>query len=114
MTPSKPPTLRQRQAEATRAGIVAAARTLFAEHGFVDTSVAQIAEAAGVAVQTVYKSWGTKRALLMALNDVIDADADVPTLARAIGEATDGPALIHAVVMLTRGIVEQAGDIVRA
>jgi AcrR family transcriptional regulator len=114
MAESKQPTLRQRQAQATRTEIAGAARRLFAQQGFAETTVAQIADEAGVAVQTVYKSWGTKRALLMALNDVIDADADVPALGRAIAEAEDGPALIHAVVMLTRGIVEHAGDIVRA
>ena len=114
MPQGKQPTLRQRQAEATRAQIVAAARTLFAEHGFVDTSVAQIAEEAGVAVQTVYKSMGSKRALLMALNDAIDAEAEVPALQRDIAAAADGPALVHAVVMLTRRIVERTGDIVRA
>jgi AcrR family transcriptional regulator len=108
------PTLRDRQAQATRDEIVRAARRLFAEHGFVDTSVAQIAEEAGVAVQTVYKSMGSKRALLMALNDAIDEEADVPALARALAEATDGRRLLHAVVMLTRGIVERTGDIVRA
>jgi len=108
------PTLRQRQAQATRDAIVAAARRLFADHGFVDTSVAQIAAEAGVAVQTVYKSMGSKAAVLMALIEVIDEEAGVPALAADMAAASDGPALVRAAVTLTRQMQERAGDIVRA
>ena len=114
MTLSKPPTLRQRQAQATRAAIVAAARRLFAQHGYVETSVAEIAEEAGVAVQTVYKSMGTKAAILMALVDAIDEEADVPALGAGIASATDPAELVRAGVRLTRQVSERCGDIVRA
>jgi AcrR family transcriptional regulator len=114
MTSSPRPTLRRRQAEATRREIVGAARRLFAEHGFVDTSVAQIAEEAGVAVQTVYKSMGSKRALLMALVDAIDEEAELPVLRAQLDAADDGPGLVHGVVAVTRAFPERCGDIISA
>src|SRR5262245_23301286 len=112
-TPPRP-TLRERQAAATKQEIVSAARRLFAEHGFADTSIAQIAEEAGVAVQTVYKSMGSKRALLMALVDAIDIEADVPALRRQLHTADDAAALLHGLVELTRAFPERSGDIIRA
>jgi len=114
MTLPTPPTLRQRQAQATRDAIVAVARKLFARRGYVDTSVAEIAEEAGVAVQTVYKSMRTKAAILMALLDAIDAEADVPRLQADIAAATDPADLIRAGVTLTRQMNERCGDIIRA
>jgi AcrR family transcriptional regulator len=114
MTLPNPPTLRQRQAQATRDAIVAAARRLFAQHGYVETSVAEIAEEAGVAVQTVYKSMRSKTAILMALLDVIDEEAEVPALQAGIASATDAAELVHAGVTLTRQMNERCGDIIRA
>ena len=114
MTLPKPPTLRQRQAAATRGAIVAAARRLFAQHGYVDTPVAQIAEEAGVAVQTVYKSMGTKRAILMVLVEAIDEEAEVPALGAGIAAATDPTEIVRAGVKLTRQMNERCGDIIRA
>lgn len=48
----------------TRERILDAATTEFAAHGYTRTTVARLAEAAGVAVQTLYLAWGSKRALL--------------------------------------------------
>jgi AcrR family transcriptional regulator len=62
---SEPARLSRRQrAEATHRRIVKAAYTLFCEQGYAGTTMAQIAEAAGVAVQTVYFVFHTKAALL--------------------------------------------------
>ncbi|HKY47186.1 MAG TPA: TetR/AcrR family transcriptional regulator [Acidimicrobiia bacterium] len=57
------PTRRQR-AHATRRRIVNAAYSLFCEHGYTATTMDQIAQSAGVAVQTVYFVFHTKGALL--------------------------------------------------
>jgi AcrR family transcriptional regulator len=51
-------------AEETQGVIVAAAASLFFERGYQATSVAQIAAEAGVAVQTIYNSLGSKRDVL--------------------------------------------------
>lgn len=55
---------RQKQAAETRRSIVAAANDLFVAQGYGQTSVKQVAERAGVAVETVYAAFGTKAALL--------------------------------------------------
>jgi AcrR family transcriptional regulator len=76
--------LRARQAEQTRADVLAAAVALFADTGWAKTTVAAVAEQAGVAVETIYKGWGSKKALLQAAMDVaIVGDAEpVPLLQR--------------------------------
>lgn len=77
-------TLRARQANQTRAEVLAAAVRLFATTGWARTTLAGIAEEAGVAVETVYKGWRSKKALLRAAMDVaIVGDAEpVPLLER--------------------------------
>ena len=66
------------QAEQTRLEILGAARRQFALHGYAATSVKDIATEAGVSVQTVYDSVGSKAELVRRLNDLIDAEAGVP------------------------------------
>ncbi len=77
------------QAEQTRAEIVSAARRQFAATGYAGTSVKDIAAAAGVSVQTVYDSVGSKADLVRRLNDLIDAEAGVGEIAMTIPGTTD-------------------------
>ena len=51
---------RQQQAAQTRALVLAAATSLFADRGWSSTGMRDIAKAAGVAVETVYASFGSK------------------------------------------------------
>ncbi len=62
-------THRQRQAQATRSMIVAAAQALFLEQGYICTTIEVIAERAGVATSTVYAIFGSKRGILRAIRD---------------------------------------------
>jgi AcrR family transcriptional regulator len=55
---------RRERSRATHWKIVEAAHGLFTTQGYVTTTMAQVAEAAGVAVQTVYFVFHTKAALL--------------------------------------------------
>jgi AcrR family transcriptional regulator len=55
---------RQAQAQETRSAIVRTARDLFLEQGYGRTTIADIARAAGVSVETIYGSFGNKAALL--------------------------------------------------
>ncbi|MFC8525906.1 TetR/AcrR family transcriptional regulator [Nocardia sp. NPDC057227] len=71
-------THRQEQARSTRLAILAAARTLFVAPGYGATTLAEIARAAGVAVQTVYKVFGNKKTLLSELLDLVIAGDDEP------------------------------------
>src|SRR6478752_1655995 len=74
-SPPAPRGRRAVQAEQTRAEIVSAARRQFAATGYAGTSVKDIAAAAGVSVQTVYDSVGSKADLVRRLNDLIDDEA---------------------------------------
>lgn len=81
---------RERQADATRAEIVAAARELFLSRGYVRTSVSAVAELAGVAVQTIYNSIGNKAAVLAAVVDRATAGPDAPrTVSEFMQERAD-------------------------
>jgi AcrR family transcriptional regulator len=53
--------------QATRQSVIAAARRLFTERGYAGSSIEAIAEAAGVAVPTVYAAFGNKRSILRAM-----------------------------------------------
>jgi AcrR family transcriptional regulator len=61
---------RQAQARQNRAAVQIAARRLFLEHGYATTTMATIAEAARVSVETIYKAFENKAGLLKALFDV--------------------------------------------
>ena len=56
--------LRADQAEQTRRRILASAFRLFAERGYAGTTIAAVAEEAGVSPETIYLSLGGKRGLL--------------------------------------------------
>jgi AcrR family transcriptional regulator len=69
---------RREAAEQTRAAVLRAARDLFTRNGFEATSVAAVARAAGVSVDTVYASVGRKPQLLLAVHDMALAGGDDP------------------------------------
>src|SRR3954447_11441727 len=110
----KPLSLRERQAQLTRDEILKAARRLFAERGYTRTSVRDIAEAASVSAQTVYDSIGSKQALVARLNDLIDNEAGIPTIAAAAGRSSDPMEVASASAKITRSILEHCGDIIHA
>jgi AcrR family transcriptional regulator len=57
---------RREQAQLTQARIIEAATKLFIRDGFLSTTVSAIAAEAGVAVQTLYSSFGNKTSILIA------------------------------------------------
>jgi AcrR family transcriptional regulator len=61
---------RAQQAEQTREDVLAAAIELFADRGWAATTVAAIAERAEVAVETVYRGFGSKKELLRQASQV--------------------------------------------
>jgi AcrR family transcriptional regulator len=85
---------RREQAEQTRSRALEAAARLFQERGYEGTSIAAIAEEAGISPETVYAGFGTKRALLGELVERAvrgDDPKPVPEQAgpRALAAATD-------------------------
>ena len=69
---------RQEQARQTRRAILEAAGRLFVDPGYAATPLTAVAAEAGVAVQTVYAVFGSKRQLLSDLVDVTLAGDDEP------------------------------------
>jgi AcrR family transcriptional regulator len=57
-------TRRDRQARQTRARIAQAALDLFVRQGYVETTIDEIAQAAGVSRRTVFRHFATKQAIL--------------------------------------------------
>lgn len=102
--------LRREQAQRTRQRVVDSARELFGELGYPATSIAAVARRAGVSADTVYKSFGSKNALLKAVLDAtIGGDVDdVPLLER------EGPRRMRAepdqrrqIELFAAGVTEQ-------
>jgi AcrR family transcriptional regulator len=62
--PNQPGPTRRERSRATRLRITQAAYSLFCERGYAGTTMADVAVAAGVAVQTVYFTFHTKSELL--------------------------------------------------
>ena len=60
---------RQEAAQRRRAAVVEAASRLFMREGFSGTTIARIAEDAGVSEEMVYKAFGNKIALVRAIRD---------------------------------------------
>ncbi|MEO7456320.1 MAG: TetR family transcriptional regulator [Gemmatimonadaceae bacterium] len=60
---------RQAQAERTRADALECAEELFLAQGYAATTIASIAAAAGVSVETIYKGFGGKPGLVRAIRD---------------------------------------------
>lgn len=92
---SAKPSLRQEQRILTRRRIAEAARDCFYQHGVAETSVEQIARAAGVGRATLYLHFANKDAILLELlgsnlrgvrllfQDLCDLEAIEPDAARA-------------------------------
>jgi AcrR family transcriptional regulator len=71
--------LRREHAAATRAKMLAAAQSLFEQRGYAATSIAAIANQAGVSQRTVYLAFETKAELLRTLwNSLLRGAEDAP------------------------------------
>jgi AcrR family transcriptional regulator len=107
---------RRQRSLRSRAQIVGAAERLFLERGYVRTTIEDIADAAGVAVQTVYYVFGTKLRVLAAVLDArIGGDDPSPVVERdwvaSLG-ATGGPAdAIDALVAAAVDILSRAAPV---
>lgn len=69
---------RAEAARATRRAVVDAARELFVRDGYPATTLAAVAERAGVSVQTIYAQFGTKSNVLKEVIDQSVAGDDLP------------------------------------
>lgn len=98
---------RREAAERTRCAILDAATRLFAEHGYSAVTMAMIAEAAGVALDTVYAAVGPKPVLFRLLIERAISGEDQPVVA----EERDYVRAIHAETDAARKLAIYAGAI---
>ena len=97
---------RKRNVE-TEARIALAATELFGTQGYVDTTMVGIAQAAGVAVQTLYLRHGSKAAILSAALDVAiagDTEAESIMVRGWFAAALDEPDAAAALSTFTQGV----------
>lgn len=111
---------RQSQARANQRAIIRSALELFAEQGFVATTIQAIADRAGVSVQTVYAGFGNKRELLRhALEASVVGGGDFASVndrpeARAIADEPDPRRRAELDAALSARIAQTISPIVRA
>jgi AcrR family transcriptional regulator len=103
----------------TRRKLLAAAAEVFAENGYAAATVAKIADRADVSIQSLYSSWGSKRALLRGVMEAaLFGEDEAPealdklplALLRAVGqeEASDPERLIAGLTHQFRLLTERA------
>jgi AcrR family transcriptional regulator len=109
--PVKPPkkrpydsSRRQAQARETQGAIALAARELFLERGYVATSVRDIAEHAGVAVQTIYNLFDGKPEIMKRIGDIATVGDDDPVALADRAEYQELIALTDPVDLLERWV----------
>ncbi|WP_354637375.1 TetR/AcrR family transcriptional regulator [Kitasatospora camelliae] len=108
---------RAEKARETRRRMVEAARSLFTEQGYGATTLQHVADRAGVAVQTIYFTFGNKRSLLKELVDVTIAGDDEPVATmdrpwfRAALAAGTAEEALRAHVGGTRAVLERMAAI---
>ena len=99
--PGQRPTLRAERAAVTRRRIAEAARALFSRQGYGATTLTTIAGEAGVAVQTVYATYGSKAGILHALREDVLYQPEAGALFAA---ALDGQGPQQRVELFARSI----------
>jgi AcrR family transcriptional regulator len=99
-------TARAERARTTRARVVEAAAPLFVRDGYLETTMAGIARSAGVAVQTLYLSFGSKVAVLEAALDIGTDDQPNECIA-AVRAERSGPAALRRYVAATAPLIER-------
>lgn len=112
-------TKRQAQARETRRAILDAALDRFVATGYAATTMQAIADDAGVAIQTVYAGFGTKRELLRQLIErtITGDDAPEPITerpeSRAVADEPDPRRRAERDAAVSRSITERVAPIVR-
>jgi AcrR family transcriptional regulator len=101
---------RREQARARRLAVVLAARELFERDGFRRTTIAAVADRAGVSAISIYKGFGTKAALAKAVFDITVAgdDEPVPVAEReAMQQMRAEPDVRRKIALFVSGLAER-------
>src|SRR5215467_7968823 len=110
---------RQAQVRATRRTVIEAAQRLFTEYGYPATTIDAIAEAADTPLPTVYRLFGSKRALLTAVLDTSLGGDDQPIAfaarpaVRAARAEPDPVKMLDAFARIARELMDRSSAIQR-
>ena len=104
---------REEYADQTRAAVIAAARQLFAENGFFQTKVEQIAKLSRVSPATVYAQCGGKQGLLRLLMDSFTQSQVVAESYQESLAAADAVLIMQTLSAAYLQITKQWGDVIR-
>jgi AcrR family transcriptional regulator len=104
---------REEYADQTRAAVIAAARQLFAENGFFQTKVEQIAKLSRVSPATVYAQCGGKQGLLRMLMDNWTQSQAVAESYQESLAAADADLILQSLGAAYLEITKQWGDVIR-
>lgn len=106
--------LRAEQADETRRRIRQSAHALFADQGFTNTTIAQIAEGAGVATQTVYSVYKSKGGVVRGMLEDLEESADQDEWVERIRAESNPHRQLHVFVTWIRTLFEMGAPILRA
>src|SRR3954467_3741958 len=85
MSTEAPRSAKAAQSEATRAGLLAAARALFAERGYAHVGTEEIVRAAGVTRGALYHQFADKRDLFAAVFEELEGELILEAANRMVG-----------------------------
>lgn len=106
---------RRDQAAQARRAVLAVARRRFLEHGYATTTVAAVAAEAGVSAEMIYKAFGGKPQLVMAVfHAAIAGDTETSTETRAdqiSQEETDPVRRLHAFGRFVAEVMPRVGPL---
>ncbi|HTZ15557.1 MAG TPA: TetR/AcrR family transcriptional regulator [Mycobacterium sp.] len=104
---------REEYPDQTRAAVIAAARRLFAENGFFQTKVEEIAKLSRVSPATVYAQCGGKQGLLRSLMDSWTQSQMIVEFHEKSLATADAAFVMHTLSTAYLRITEQWGDVIQ-
>jgi len=103
---------RQRQAEATKREVARVARALFAEHGYVATTISTISAEADIPVQTIYSAFGSKAKILDKITELWMSETQTTSRAAAYLQEPDPARRLRMLAELNRRQMQAGSDVV--
>lgn len=103
---------RQRQAEATKREVARVARALFAEHGYVATTIGTISTESDIPVQTIYSAFGSKAKILEKITELWMSEAQTTSRAAAYLQEPDPAQQLRMLAELNRRQMQAGSDVV--